>query len=130
MLSDVCPVIHRGGPISTKIFDTICEIQNSRNLDSNIIYRFRSLFEESGKLEDINEEKNVYNYSTDDGKLGKAAIDNMKTAFHSLKLVLMPFLGVTPEKFDEMVEACDKEFEDNKSYHEIGRIYGRKKENV
>ncbi|CAG8521548.1 13790_t:CDS:2 [Acaulospora morrowiae] len=128
-MSDFCPVLHRRGPISTKIFDTICEIQNSRNLDNNIIYRLRSLFEESGKLEDINEEKNVYNYSTEDGKLGKAAIDNIKTAIHSMKLVLIPLLEVTPEKFEEMVEVCGKEFEDNKSYHEIGRIYGRKKQN-
>ncbi|CAG8507648.1 6376_t:CDS:2, partial [Acaulospora morrowiae] len=129
-LSEVSPSVYRAGPVSSKFFDALCELQKSRNLDSNIVYRSRSLLEENGRLEDINEEKNVYSYSTEDGKLGKAAVDNAKTVFNNLKPLYLPILAVTPEKFDEMFETCVKEMEDNKIYHDTCRVYGRKKENV
>ncbi|CAG8619941.1 1151_t:CDS:2 [Acaulospora morrowiae] len=118
---------HRLGPVSTIFFDTVRNLQTARNLDTNICYKTRSLLEENGKLEDINEEKNALRFCTEDGNLGKAVIDNTKTAFYNMKPVAMPILGVSSEKFDEMVETCAKELEDNKSYHEVVRVYGRKK---
>ncbi|CAG8506797.1 3705_t:CDS:2 [Acaulospora morrowiae] len=108
----------------------VCEMQTSRNFDNNLIYKFRSLLEENGKLEDINEEKNVNSYCTEDGKLGKACIENARTAFYNLKTLFLPLLGVTQERFEEMLETLPKELEDNKSYFDIARVYGRKKENV
>ncbi|CAG8440458.1 11104_t:CDS:2 [Acaulospora morrowiae] len=105
-------------------------MQTTRNLDKDICYKIRSLLEKNNQLEEINEEKNLMCFNTKDSKLGKAAVDNLKTAFCNLKPVCMPILEVSSEEFDEMVETSAKELEDNSSYFDLVRAYGRKKGNI
>ncbi|CAG8483167.1 13969_t:CDS:2 [Acaulospora morrowiae] len=121
---------HRLGPVSTKIFDSLCEAQKSRNLDNNLTHKLRLLLEQNEELEDVHEEKNRMRFKTEDGKLGKAAIDNCQNVMRNMKPVLLPILAVTSEKFDEMISVLGKELEDNDSYLDISRVYGRKKGNI
>ncbi|CAG8708668.1 6653_t:CDS:2, partial [Acaulospora morrowiae] len=126
-LSEVSPFGHKLGPVSTKMWDAACKLHNNRNLDNNISYRLCSLLEQNGQLEDIHEERNMMRYKTEDGKLGKAAVDNTKNVFSNMKSVLLPVLEVTSDEFDEMINTFGKELEDNDSYLDVIRVYGRKK---
>ncbi|CAG8483145.1 13968_t:CDS:2 [Acaulospora morrowiae] len=121
---------YRLGLVSTKMFDAVRKIQTSRNLDNNLAYKLRSLLEQNDKLEDIHEDKNMMRYKTEDGKLGKASVDNAKYVFCNIKPVLLPVLSVTTEEFDEMINVLGKELDNNDSYLDINRVYGRKKENT
>ncbi|CAG8440492.1 11107_t:CDS:2 [Acaulospora morrowiae] len=104
-------------------------MQATRNLEINPSDKLLSRFEQNDRLEDIHEEKNMMLFKTEDGNLGKAAIDNIKYGFNNMKIVLVPILGVTSEEYDEMVNVFGKELEDNESYLDVRRVYGRKKGN-
>ncbi|CAG8497365.1 18262_t:CDS:2, partial [Acaulospora morrowiae] len=100
------------------------KLHAARNLDENICYKLQALFERDERLEDINEEKNELRYKTKDGKLGKAAVDNIKCVISNLKPFLLSILEVSSEKFDEIIVQFSKEMEDNDSYHDMRRVYG------
>ncbi|CAG8483188.1 13970_t:CDS:2 [Acaulospora morrowiae] len=118
---------HRLGPVSTKMFDAVCKMQASRNLDADPSDRLRSRLEQNGKLEDIHEEKNMMLHKTEEGNLGKAVVDNTKNVFRNMKPALQPILGITSEEYDEMMNVFGRELEDNASYLDVCRAYGRKK---
>ncbi|CAG8768169.1 15479_t:CDS:2, partial [Acaulospora morrowiae] len=117
-LSEINPFGHRLGPVSTRLIDA------ARNLDNNISNRLRSLLEQNGRLEDIHEEKKMMRFKTEDEKLGKAAVENIKYAYCNIKSVLPSILGVTSEEYDEMINVFGKELKDNDSYLDLTRVYG------
>ncbi|CAG8726319.1 13690_t:CDS:2, partial [Acaulospora morrowiae] len=101
-LSEINPSGHRLGPISTRMFNA----------------------EQNSQLEDIHEEKNIMSFKTEDGRLGKAAIDNAKDVFRNMKSIFLSILEVTSEEFDEIIDTFEKELEDNNSYLDVIRAYG------
>ncbi|CAG8440481.1 11106_t:CDS:2 [Acaulospora morrowiae] len=121
---------HRFGPVTTKMFDALVKIQSARGFASDIGPKLFSLLNQNELLEDIHEEKNILRYNTEDGKLGKAAVSNSKYGFSNIKSVLLPIFEVTSEEFDEMIDVLGKELNDNESYLDVNRVYGRKKENI
>ncbi|CAG8440470.1 11105_t:CDS:2 [Acaulospora morrowiae] len=124
------PFGHGFGPVSTKMWGAFVKNQSARGLDNNITNRLRSLLEQNRQLEDIHEEKNMMRYKTEDVKLGKAAVSNTMYGFYSMKSILTPIIGATSEEYDKMIDVFGKELEDNDSYLDLSRVYGRKKENI
>ncbi|CAG8718175.1 1276_t:CDS:2, partial [Acaulospora morrowiae] len=90
------------GPVSTKLFRAADDMLTSRNLDYKILYSLRFFVEQNGQFENIVEEKEIMYFGATTGKLGRATVDNVKIGFISMRHYVLPFLGGTPEEYDEM----------------------------
>ncbi|CAG8602268.1 14549_t:CDS:2 [Acaulospora morrowiae] len=127
-LSEIGPP-YELGPVSAKIRSAFEHFSEHKDIDFNVLCKLRSFVEQNGQFNDIHEVKNESFFSPETGKLGRAAIDNIKILFGNLISTLMPILDVTSEEYYEMVNSMCKELSDFNSYQHIIRIYACKMEN-
>ncbi|CAG8464760.1 18532_t:CDS:2 [Acaulospora morrowiae] len=118
----------RTGPVTCKVFNAVNDFVAKQNIDHKVLYKLRLFVEQTGQFEDICEEKNTLSYGEKMGKLGQAAIDNAKFGLINARQIVLPALGVTSEEFDEMLDIVAKELREFDTYHQIIRVYARKKE--
>ncbi|CAG8580516.1 12376_t:CDS:2 [Acaulospora morrowiae] len=128
-LSEVCPP-RNFGPIAAELYRAAFEYIEEKDLDLRLAYSLRSLVEENGRFENINEEKRIIPVNNQHGRLGQAAIDNNYFGFLVLKNFMLPYLDVESEEFDEMLSTAINEFNEFGAYQEIIRVYACKRGSV
>ncbi|CAG8710760.1 16146_t:CDS:2, partial [Acaulospora morrowiae] len=111
------------GPATTKLYFAGEEMCKQRNYDCRILYKLKSLFEQNERLEDIHEERRSIEFGIKTGKLGLAAIDNVKSGYRNVRDITEPILGVTSEEYNVLLDTMAKELRDLNSYYHINRVY-------
>ncbi|RHZ85321.1 hypothetical protein Glove_67g48 [Diversispora epigaea] len=128
-LVEINPIIFQLGPVSSQLFTAVEKMHQLRDLDIRIPYKLRSYFEQHGNLENITEEKNRIPYGPETGKLGQAAIENVRLGVSHLKTYLLETTKISSEEFDNNMVVLVKELNEFDSYHDICCVYARKKGN-
>ncbi|CAG8634087.1 13277_t:CDS:2 [Rhizophagus irregularis] len=85
-----------------------------------------TMLEDNGSITNIQYEEKFTPIGKWCGQTGEIMLSNFMSAFNTYKLFLAPFMNITIEQFDILLNEMEKEFNDHQSYVHTYRVYGKK----
>ncbi|CAB4474880.1 unnamed protein product [Rhizophagus irregularis] len=114
------------GKATKKLMDALKEFHESKSIFVLNIKKSVKMLEDNGSITNIQYEEKFTPIGKWCGQTGEIMLSNFMSAFNTYKLFLAPFMNITIEQFDILLNEMEKEFNDHQSYVHTYRVYGKK----
>ncbi|CAB4375175.1 S-adenosyl-L-methionine-dependent methyltransferase [Rhizophagus irregularis] len=115
------------GQIMREITNSITNYNTSRKIDGMIGEKLDEILLETGELYNIHHQQKYSPIGGGwGGEFGKLAIDIFAGKCRIMRTELAEEMNITPQEFDEKIQACLKEAETTRTYLKSHRVYAQK----
>jgi ubiquinone/menaquinone biosynthesis C-methylase UbiE len=118
--------IQREGPITHQLTEALFRVCQSHSIDPSSSTRLASFLPEDG-IASIRQEEVPLPLGNWGGRIGQMALRNHIALLQSLKDLLLPKLGTTPDEFERLVMRMTQECESMQSFSFLRIVYGQRR---
>ncbi|RHZ46744.1 hypothetical protein Glove_606g145 [Diversispora epigaea] len=118
--------LRNSGPRTQKLTKAVLEFLKSKNLSTPTTDYIRNFFEKTQQIEDIKCEERMHPLGKWAGLIGQVAKLNFNRALTAMKSFILPFMNITDEEFQALLEDSENEVNDYQTYICTIRVFGRK----
>ncbi|CAG8630796.1 12005_t:CDS:2 [Acaulospora morrowiae] len=114
------------GPCTKRLADAVIEFHESKDIKVPTSIDLRKCFEQTRQITDISIEEKHLPLGKWAGQVGQLAKTNFNSEILGLKPFLLPFMNVTSEEFQLLLDNSDAEVNDYQTSLSTYRVFGRK----